>query len=127
MLGDVAQAHAQGFDFVVRDVQLLKAPDLRLYVRRRLRNFIEADALQTLQNERVVTRAVFERLEDTRRTTDLMKILPTRIVRRWVALREDRNDRRRHVVDVFDERDRLLAADVERRNGAGKEYGVANR
>jgi hypothetical protein len=54
-------------------------------------------------------------------------IIRARVVRRGIALREDRDDRALQVVHVLHEGDRLLPADVEGRHGAGKEDSVPDR
>jgi hypothetical protein len=70
---------------------------------------------------------VLERLEDPGRATDAVKVFLARIVGRRVALSENRDDRRRKVVDVFNERYGLLPTDVERRHGTRKENCIADR
>ena len=127
LLGDVAQAHRERLGLDVLRRGLLELADLRLEVGRGLRDRVELDAHQPLQDERVVARAVLERLEHARRAADRVEVVVARVVGGGVALGEDRDDRAGQVVDVLDERDRLLAADVERGDGAREEHGVADR
>ncbi len=126
LLRDVAQAHAQGLGLVIARVRLVETGDLRLEVGARLGDLVEPDPLEPLQDQRIVSRAVLQSLEHAGRTPDLVKVFAAGIVGRRIALREDRDDRRRQVVDVFDQRDRLLPTDVEWRDSAGKEDGVAD-
>ena len=126
LLGDVTEAHAERFGFVVLGLGLVEADDLGFQVRPGLRHFLETNADDALEDERVVARAVLERLEDARRTTDGVEIFRAWIVRRRVLLSEDGNDRRREVVDVLHERDRFLTADVERGHVAREEHRVAD-
>ena len=67
---------------------------------------------------------MLERLEDARRAADLVKVVLAGIVGRRITLGEDGDDGRGEVVDVLDEGDGLLAADVEGRHGAGEEDRV---
>ncbi len=127
LLGDVAQAHRQRLGLDVLGAWLLELADLRacrygafwVTASSRMRD-------QPLQDQRVVARAVLERLEHARRAPDRVQVVEARIVRRRIALREDRDDRPRQVVDVLDERDRLLAPHVERRDRAGEQHRVAD-
>ena len=82
--------------------------------------------VEPLEDERVVARAVLERLEHARRAPDAVQVLLAWVVGRRVALRENRDDRGRQVVDVLDQRDGLLASHVERGDGAGEEDRVAD-
>ena len=88
---------------------------------------LEPDAREALQDERVVARAVLERLEHARRAADRVEVVRARDRRSTGSrLREDRDDRRREVVDVLDEGDGLLATHVERRDRAGEQHRVAD-
>jgi len=127
LLRDVAKAHAQRLGLVVVDAALLETLHLRLEVRRVLRHVLELDAGQALEDERVVARAVLQRLQDAGGATDDMEVIRSRIVRRRILLREDRDDGRGEVVDVFHQRDRLLATNVERRDRAGEQHRIADR
>ena len=127
LLGDVAQAHRERFGLDVLGRRLVEPRDASAEVGFGGHHLLDPDAHEALQNEAVVAGAVLERLEDARRHTDRVEVALVGIVGRRIALCEDRDDGLIEVVDVLDERDRLLAAHVERRDCPGEEHGVANR
>ncbi len=120
------EAHRERLGFDVLRARLLELPDLGLQVGRALGDRFEPNADEPLQDERIVARAVLQGLEHACGAADGIEIVVAGIVRRRVALGEDGDDRPRQVVDVFDEGDRLFAADVEGRHRAWKQHGVAD-
>ncbi len=127
LLGDVAQAHGEGLGLHVLRLRLVEPADLGLEVGRVARHAVQPDARQALEDERVIARAVLQGLQDPGGAAHGVEILPARVVRGRIALGEDRDHGAGQVVDVLHERDRLLPADVEGRDGPGKEDGVADR
>ncbi len=127
LLRNVAQAHRQRLALDVLRGRLLELRDARLHVRIGARHVLHAHADEPLEDEAVVAGAVLQRLEDAGRHADRVEVVLVRIVGRGVALREDRDDRLREVVDVLDQRDRLLATDVEGGDRTRKQDGVPDR
>jgi hypothetical protein len=127
LLRDVAQAHREGLCLDVFGLRLVEALHLGLHVRRGLRDRVEPDARETLEDQGVVARRVLERLEHARRAADGVEVFLSGIVRRRIALGEDGDHRPGEVVDVLDEGDGLLATHVERRNRPGEQDRVADR
>jgi hypothetical protein len=127
LLGDVAQAHGQRLRLDVVDLRLVEPRHTRLEIGRAHRHVLHAHAHETLEDEAVVARAVLQRLEHARGHADGIELVLPRIVGGRIALREDHDDRLALVLDVLDQRHRLLATHVERRDGARKEHCIADR
>ncbi len=127
LLRDVAQAHRECLGLDVVGLRLVEARHARLEIRRVAGDGLHAHAHEALEDERIVAARVLERLQHARCNADRIEIILAGVVRRGIALREDDDDRLAEVLDVLDERDRLLAAHVERRDGAGEQHGVADR
>ena len=126
LLRDVAEAHRQGLGFDVFARRLVEAADLRLEVGRVGGDALQADARQALQDEAVVSARVLEGLQNAGGASDGVQIFVVGIVGRGIALGEDGDHRPGQIVDVFDESDRLLTADIEGGDRAREEHRVAN-
>jgi len=91
LLCDIAQAHAEGLGLVVGGVELVQTAHPCFEIGSRLTDVVESNALEALQNQRIISGAVLQSLEHPRGTADLVQVSLARIVGGRIALREDRD------------------------------------